>query len=128
VTFSFPFASILILAFLVAVQGVLLQRSCALAGERPPPYGEALATALIAGLVSGVGGAAFGCTAGLLIGLFSRWAAWLAGELFALALTASVYRGRLGLRTERALLVAVFHHVLAALVSAAVWGLLRLVG
>jgi hypothetical protein len=113
---------------LVAIQGALLQVSCAMVGEQPPRYGDALGTALVAGLASAVLGAGFGCTAGLLIRLFlGQWAAWLGSALFGVAVSASIYRSRLLLDPGRALQIAAVHHVLAWLVAAAVWAVLRFV-
>jgi hypothetical protein len=112
-----------VVVFLVLLQGFLLQTACAVAGERPPEYGEALMTAIIAGLFSVVASTAFGCTFGVFIGLFSKYLAWFGSLAVGTAVTASVYRSRLFLSSGQSVVVAVIHHVLGYLVSGLVWAL-----
>ena len=117
------FALVLVVAFLIAVQGFLLQTACAIAGERPPTYGDALVNAMIAGFVAFLASSAFGCTFGIVIGLFSKYLAWFGSAAIGAAVAANVYRTRMFLPTNQALAVAVIHHLLAWAISAAVWAL-----
>jgi hypothetical protein len=111
-------------ALLVAFQGFLLQFSCAVVGERAPDYGTALSTALVAALVSALGTAAFGCTAGVVLSLFvGRWVAAVASAILGVALSAGVYKNRLGLGQASAFGVALVHHGLGWLISGAVWAI-----
>lgn len=119
------FAPVLIVAFLIALQGFLLQTACAVAGERPPTYGEALLTSIIAAIVAGLASTAFGCTFGVFLGLFSRYLAWFAAVAVGTAVTASVYRSRLLVPTNQALAIAIIHHVLAWAISGLLWALIR---
>lgn len=116
-------ATLLIVAFLITVQGFLLQTAMAVAGERPPSYGEALMTAIIAAVFAALATTAFGCTLGVFIGLFSKVLAWVASLAIGTAVTASVYRSRLFLGSGQAVAVAVIHHVLGYLLSGLVWAL-----
>jgi hypothetical protein len=120
------FAPLLAAAFLVAVQGLLLQAACAVAGERPPRYGEALVTALLAAVVSTLLALAWGCTFGLVVGLLSSTLAWALSVLVGVGATASVYRTRLATPGPQAFAIALAHHAMAWAVSATLWGLLRL--
>lgn len=124
------FVPLLVAVVLVAVQGGLLQLSCAVAGERPPAYGPALLTAIVAGLLSAIGASAFGWTIGLVLWFFSRTLAWAATGLFGIAISAAVYRSRLGaggvpLSPGQAIAIAGIHHGLAWLVGGLAWWLVR---
>ena len=116
---------ILTTLFLVAIQGLLLQTACTVAGERKPEYGHALVTVLLASLAAGIGSFAFSWTIGLLLWLFSSWLSWLATLGVGLAITAAVYRPRLNLTAASALGVAILHGLMSSVVSAALWALIR---
>ena len=119
-------AAAVVVVLLILLQGALLQVSCAVVGERPPAYGHALSTALSAAFLSILGTAAFGCTAGVVISLFSRWLAGVCSAVLGVTLTASVYRNRLEIGQGTAFAVALVHHGLAWLLSGAVWWLVHL--
>jgi hypothetical protein len=119
------FTPVLIAAFLVAIQGVLLQTSCTLTGQKPPPYGAALLTSLIGGILTGIGTFLFAWTFALVIGLFSSTLAWIATWSVGIAITASVYRTRLDLATPRAIAVSIAHHFLAGTIATVLWFVLR---
>ena len=122
------FAPLLAAGFLLAIQGALLQAACAVVGEPPPRYGEALVTSLVAAVVAAVLAAAWGCTFGLVVGLLSSTLAWALSVLVGVGATASVYRARLGAAPGQAFAIALAHHAMAWAVSATLWGLLRLLG
>ena len=119
-------ALLLAALLMIPAQGLLLQLACAITGERPPPYLQALATALWAGLVAALGTFAFGCTLGLILGLFSRTLAWAAGVGMGFAVAASVYRTRLAVSGGQALAIALVHHLMAWALSAALYAALSL--
>lgn len=119
------FAPILVAVFVLAIQGLLLQTACALTGEKPPSYGEAALTALVAGVVAALGTLAWGCTFGLVVALFSRTLAWALGVATGLAITASVYRVRLGVSGGQAFAIGLLHHVMAWAVSGLLYTLIR---
>lgn len=119
------FAPVLAAFLLLALQGLLLQTACSISGERPPPYGEALLTSIVAGICAALGSGAFSCTLGLLVGWFSGPLATLGAVGIGVAVTAAVYRSRLRTSAPQALGIALLHHLMAGLASGLVWLLVR---
>ncbi len=109
--------------FLMVMQGFLLQTAVALTGDPAPRYGRSLVTAWIAGLATTFGVVAWRWTLGLVVGLFSPWLAAGLAMVVAVAITATVFKFRLGLRAGHAIVVAGLHNLMAAGLSAGVWWL-----
>lgn len=118
------FAPILSACFLLAIQGLLLQAACTVTGERPPRYGEALLTAIVAGVLAALGTALWGCTFGVVVGLLSRSLAWFLSVCVGLAITCSVYRTRLDVSVPQAAAITLAHHAMAWAVTGLVYALL----
>lgn len=121
-------APIFVAGLLLALQGPLLQFSCAFAGGRAPGYWRALATAILAGCASTVAATTWSWTGGLLVSLFvSSWLAWGIGVTLGGLVSSLVYRGRLHLPFAQAVAVTLVHSVLSSGVTAAAWYLYRLI-
>lgn len=118
---------VVVVVALVLAQGALLQVATALTGEVAPRYGRALWTALIAVVFAGLATTAYGCTFGLFLKAISSTAAAAGAALLAVWVTGLVYRKRLSVSTGQALLIALLHQVMAAVLSGAAWWLLRLI-
>lgn len=116
---------ILLTIALMFVQGMLLQTACTIAGERKPEYSNALVTALIASIVAGVGSFAFSWTIGVVLWLFSSMLSWLATAGVWLALTAAIYRPRLGISAGSALAVALVHAAMSSVITGIIWSIVR---
>ena len=112
---------VIVVVALVLAQGALLQVATALTGEVAPRYGRALGTAVLAVIFSTLASAAYGCTLGLFLKAISSTAAAAGAALIMLWVTGLVYRKRLSVSTGQALLIALLHEVMAALLSAAAW-------
>jgi hypothetical protein len=120
------FAPLLLAAFLLAIQGVLLRISCAIcAYDDPPPHASALWTAVVASTLALLASAAWSCTFGLLASLLlGSTISSLLAVLVAIAVTAEVYRRRLATTGGHALVITIVHHTTASITSAVLWGLL----
>lgn len=115
------FAPLFLVALLMFLQGPLLQASCAVSGARPPSYGRALVTAILAVVLSTIAGTAWSWTFGVLVGLFSAWLAWGLSIGVTGLVSASILRTRLRIPFRQAVLVAIVHHVLSTGLAAAAW-------
>jgi hypothetical protein len=123
-------APLLLAAFLLAFQGVLLRVSCAVcAYDDPPPYASALWTALVASTLALLAVGAWSCTFGLFVTLVlgSAVSSVLSG-LVGVTVTAEVYRRRLATTAGHALVITLVHHAMAAALSAVLWGVLGWLG
>lgn len=115
-------APLLLAAFLLFLQGPLLQFSCAFTGARAPGFGRALVTALLAGLLSSIVAVTWSWTFGLLISFFiSAWLAWGISVALAGTVAAVVYKSRLRLPFPQAVIIAAVHHLLTWAITAAAW-------
>ena len=122
---SFALPVILIVALFFA-QGFLLQLSVALTGEVAPRYGRALGTVVQAVLTAGLASVAWGCTVGAVVHLINGHVATALSAIVWLGVTTLVYRRRLDVSTGHALLIALVHQLLGALLSGAAWMIVKL--
>jgi hypothetical protein len=110
------------LAILLIAQGFLLQTAVALTGEAAPRWGRATAVGLMALVVSALATIGFRFTAGIVVWMmFGSTMVWASSLVVGWLATSVVYKRKLRLAGGHAMLVALMHHVMASLLSSAVW-------
>ena len=107
---------------MIVTPAALLRLSCRIAGvekRKVPSIGRAILTAALAAIASFIVTAAWGCTFGLLLGLFfSNVVVGALGYCVSVTVTALTYRGLLSLPFGQSVTVAFLAHLLGILVIA----------
>lgn len=110
-----------VLAVAFVLPALMLQLCCVICDVPVPRFWVAWATSLVGGLAAGLAMTAWGCTFGLMIGMFSGWASWGLQLVLGALVTAAVYQSPLKIRFAQALGLAVVYDVLGSALAGGVW-------
>jgi hypothetical protein len=110
--------AIALFAVALVLPAPILQASCAVAGEKPPSFGQAWVTAILAAFASSIGSVLFSVTVGMVARMFvGNTLTAILAFAFAFFVYSTALSALLRIGFSRAAVVALVHHVIVFMIS-----------